>query len=226
MTEFIVARIDCKTPVFVQNISMVDGEVDYTNDPMEARIFRDGWEEVWESEWFARLPAVDLADPQASVTLATEKCREYWAKHGKEVEIMEELPLESWRHVWRKGVEPLLSDAALEALRDGIKSDDEHLLQGATTTPPPLQCVQDWPVEAACALGYCGWKGDGLETVGETEEFFARLCFDIDQRLGEPAGVRHWLNHWDDTERYVMFRDMLPEIEAAIARRQGLEVPA
>jgi len=81
--------------------------------------------------------------------------------------------MESWRKVWRDGVEPLLSLGSLEALRNGLANDDPRLLQGATTTPPPLQCVQEWPVEAACVLGYCGWEGDGLGTgggVGEKEE--------------------------------------------------------
>src|SRR5258708_20087198 len=96
--------------------------------------------------------------------------------------------MESWRKVWRDGIEPLLSTSSLEALQRGLANDDPRLLQGATTTPPPLQCVQDWPVEAACALGYCGWEGDGLETVAEVEEYFARVCFDIDPRLGDPAG--------------------------------------
>src|SRR5437868_1687903 len=93
--------------------------------------------------------------------------------------------MESWRKVWREGVVPLLSTDGLEALRHGLLADDTRLVQGATTTPPPLPSVQDWPVEAACALGYCGWQGEGLETVAEVEEFFARMCFEIDQRLGE-----------------------------------------
>ena len=84
--------------------------------------------------------------------------------------------MESWRKVWREGLAPLLSMEGLEALRHGLVMDDARLLQGATTTPPPLQCVQDWAVEGACALGYCGWQGDGLETVAEVEEFFARMC--------------------------------------------------
>src|SRR5438046_991148 len=86
--------------------------------------------------------------------------------------------MESWRNVWRTGVAPLLSTESLEALRQALVHDDPRLLQGATTTPPPLQCVQDWPVEAACALGYCGWVGDGLETVAEVEECLARKSFD------------------------------------------------
>ena len=129
--------------------------------------------------------------------------------------------MESWRKVWREGVAPLLSTAALEALRKALACDDARLLQGATTTPPPLQCVQDWPVEAACALGFCGWQGEGLETVAEVEEFFARMCFEIDQRLGEPAGCRWFLNWFDETPRDEMRQLLLAEVTRSLARRQS-----
>ena len=128
--------------------------------------------------------------------------------------------MESWRKVWREGVEPLVSTEGLEALRQGLTNDDARLLQGATTTPPPLMCVQDWPVEAACALGYCGWVGDGLETVGEVEEFFARMCFAIDQRVGEPAGCRWVLNWFDETPRDEMRRLLLAEVSRALTERR------
>ncbi len=129
--------------------------------------------------------------------------------------------MESWRKVWREGLVPLLSTAALEALRRGLADDDARLLQGSTTTPPPLQCVQDWPVEAACALGYCGWQGEGLETVAEVEEFFARMCFEIDKRLGEPAGCRWFLNWFDETPREEMRRELLAEVNRALALRRA-----
>jgi hypothetical protein len=127
--------------------------------------------------------------------------------------------MESWRKVWREGVVPLLSTSGLMALGQGLENDDPRLLQGATTTPPPLQCVQEWPVEAACALGYCGWVGDGLETVAEVEEFFARMCFEIDQRLGEPAGCRWFLNWFDETPRDEMRHQLLREVNLALAQR-------
>jgi hypothetical protein len=98
-------------------------------------------------------------------------------------------------------------------------TDDPRLLQGATTTPPPLQCVQDWPVEAACVLGYCAWQGEGLETVAEVEEFFARACFEADQLLGEPAACRWFLNWYDDTPRDEMRRLLLAEVNRTLAQR-------
>ena len=127
--------------------------------------------------------------------------------------------MESWRKVWREGLADQISTGGLNALRRALLDDDARLLQGATTSPPPLQCVQDWPVEAACGLGYCGWQGDGLETVAEVEEFFARVCFEADQRLGEPAACRWFLNWFDETPREDMRRLLLPEINRSLAQR-------
>jgi hypothetical protein len=129
--------------------------------------------------------------------------------------------MESWRKVWREGLVPLLSNAGLEALRRGLADDDSRLVQGTTTTPPPLACVQDWPVEAACVVGYCGWQGEGLETVAEVEEFFARMCFETDKRLGEPAGCRWFLNWFDETPREEMRRELLAEVNRALALRRA-----
>ena len=131
--------------------------------------------------------------------------------------------MESWRKVWREGLAPQLSSPGLEALRRALLTDDARLLQGATTTPPPLQCVQDWPVEAACVLGYCGWQGDGLETVAEVEEYFARACFEADQRLGEPAACRWFLNWYDDTSREEVRRELLAEVNEVLAQRRPVE---
>lgn len=127
--------------------------------------------------------------------------------------------MESWREVWRNGFAPILSTASLTALAEALRTDDKRLTQGSTTTPPPLMCVQDWPVEGGCCLAICGWLGEGCETVGETEEFFARCCFEADQRLGEPAACRWFLNWFDDTPRDQMRRELLAEVELALAER-------
>lgn len=124
--------------------------------------------------------------------------------------------MEKWRDTFRRGVAPSLSLAGLEALLVALKHDDPRLIQGATTTPPPLMSVQEWPVEAACAIGYSHWIGDGKDTVGTCEEAFARTCFEIDQLVNEPAGCRHWLNWFDETPRPDVLNQLLPEVELAI----------
>ena len=130
--------------------------------------------------------------------------------------------MESWRQVWRQAILPLLSDEAIKALQNGLAEDDVHLLQGRTTNPPPLMEFTDLCVDGACPLGYCAWQGEGLQTVGEVEEWFARMCFEVDKRLGEPAGCRWFLNWVDETPREEMRTQLLAEVEEAIAQRQSL----
>lgn len=132
--------------------------------------------------------------------------------------------MERWRKVWREGIVPFLSDKSLKALKTALLTDDPKLLQGSTTSPPPLQCVQDWDVEAACGLGFCGWKGEGLTTVVEVETFFAQLCYKADERLGEVAAVRYFLNWFDDTPRPEMRRQLLAEVNREMSRRLVDEV--
>ncbi len=134
--------------------------------------------------------------------------------------------MELWRNVWQNGFAPALSAAGLIALRDALRGDDARLTQGSTTTPPPLLSVQDWPCEGACALGFCGWQGEELETVGQVEEYFAKCCFEADQRLGEPAACRHFLNWFDDTPREQMRIALLHEVEKTLATRVPVELPA
>jgi hypothetical protein len=129
--------------------------------------------------------------------------------------------METWRKVWREGVAPQLSIRGLQALHKALQGDDERLLQGATTSPPPLQQVRDWAVEGACVIGYCGWQGDGLETVAEVVEFFAQVCFEVDKALGEPAACRWFLNWFDDSPRQEVRSLLLAEVARTLAERRG-----
>lgn len=132
----------------------------------------------------------------------------------------------SWQRVWQQGIAPSLSNTGLSALQHALTVDDPQLIQGATTTPPPLQCVQDWPCEAACLIGYAGWRGEGLETVGQVEAYFAHVCFQTDLRLDEPAACRWFLNFFDDAPRDKMRAALLVEVAAELQRREALrEIP-
>ncbi len=128
--------------------------------------------------------------------------------------------METWRKVWRDGLAPLLSIEALEALRLALVHDDPRLIQQATTCPPPSDVFHEEDVEGACALGYCGWKGEGLPTVGQVEAFFIRTCLAADDALGEPAACRHFLNWFDETPRPTLRRLLLDEVQRALAERQ------
>jgi hypothetical protein len=152
--------------------------------------------------------------------------------------VAPETATESWRITWRDGFAPVLPAAGLEALAAALEADDPRLTQGSTTTPPPLMCVQDWPCEAADAIGLCGvavlggfadekptgrHTNPGAARVGQVEEFFARACFDCDQRLGEPAACRWFLNAWDDMPRAEIFAELLAEVKRELARRKAVE---
>jgi len=129
-------------------------------------------------------------------------------------------PVEVWRKAWREGIAPQLSVRALVALRRGLAEDDEHLIQGATTAPPPLVCMRDSPTEAACGIGYGGWQGEGLATVAEVEEYFAQICARTDEHFGEPQAARWFLNWFDGTPRAEVRRCLLAEVERTLASRQ------
>lgn len=128
---------------------------------------------------------------------------------------------EAWQIAWRSGIAPNLSTEGLLRLRSALENDDRALLQGTATFPPPLEALKAQPVEGACAVSYCGWQGDDLGTVGEVEAFFARVCFETDRRLGEPAGCRWFLNWFDETPRDEMRRLLLAEVKETLARRAG-----
>jgi hypothetical protein len=132
----------------------------------------------------------------------------------------------SWKKVWREGIAPLLSDEELGALRQALAVDDPRLVQMATMEPTPLLCTAEWPVEAACALAWCGWQGAGLETVGEVEDYFTQLLVEVDRRLGHVGEVRHFIQWFDDTPREEMRRELLPEVERAIRERETAEAGA
>lgn len=139
--------------------------------------------------------------------------------------------MESWRLVWRDGFVPAAKNLGLwdgvVALAAAVEADSKELVQGSTTTPPPLMCVQDWPVESADAVAYVGWKGGKVpsDSVGKVEVHFATLCYEADKLLGEPASCRWFLNFWDDTPRKDLLPLFLAEVRFNLACESGC-VPA
>lgn len=139
--------------------------------------------------------------------------------------VFDEPRLIDWQVAWREGFLPGISTQALEALRDALERDDQRLMQGGTCYPSPMAWnAKSWPVGAACAVGYCGWhNGEGIGSVEEVEEFFARLCYDADQRLGEPAGCRYFLNWFDEKPRDFVFTHLLAEVLQNLEDREAAE---
>jgi hypothetical protein len=128
--------------------------------------------------------------------------------------------LEAWKKVWREGIVLSLNTPGLEALRRALATGDRRVVQSCTAWPKTAGhgVCQDRPVGYACALGFCGWQGEGLETVGEVEAFVAKVCFETDQRLNN-AAVWRFINWYDATQLETARRELLPEIDRELARR-------
>src|SRR5436305_14749786 len=135
-------------------------------------------------------------------------------------------PMEKWRRIWREGLAPNITKSGLQALEMALIHDDARLLQGTTCYPPLLDALRDRDVEGTCALGFSAWQGDGLNQVGQVEEFFQRVCDGADAVFNEPAACRYFLNWFDDTPRDEMRRELLAEVEKAIADRLPIDRPA
>lgn len=127
--------------------------------------------------------------------------------------------MEKWRRVWRHGLAPHLSRAGLRALQTALLLDDRRLLQGAVSSPPPLDALRGRPVNCACAIGLCGWQGEGLRNIGQVEDYFHRICEAADAVFHEPAACRFFLNWYDDTPRADMRRELLAEVTRALDER-------
>src|SRR6266404_2857675 len=130
--------------------------------------------------------------------------------------------LTAWQRAWRDGIVPQLTIAGLQGLKAALERDDPCLITGATTFPPPLQCVTDWPVERCCPLCYALLDGKQPHevSVGLLEDRFAAACYRADQLLGEPAAVRYFLNQVDGWSREELRQNLLPEIKLALAQRE------
>ena len=127
--------------------------------------------------------------------------------------------MEKWRRVWREGLLPQFSGAGLLALQAALLNDDPRLLQGTVSAPPPLDALRHCGVIGTCAIGYCGWQGEGLRSVGTIEDYFHRICAAADAVFHEPAACRFFLNWYDDVPRTEMRRELLGEVRLALRQR-------
>jgi hypothetical protein len=126
----------------------------------------------------------------------------------------EEMP--AWKKCWRDGIAPQLDSDGLEALRRALLNDDPRPIQGRTTSPPALHCTSDWPVEAADAIGFAIWQGNGFGTVGELEEQWALVCMKASEALGDPTGCRWFLSWFDETDRQTAREALLVEVDLCL----------
>jgi hypothetical protein len=124
--------------------------------------------------------------------------------------------VQRWQYVWRRGIAPQLGVAALTSLRLALSRDDPRLMQGHTMAPPPLPGLEDAEVEAACAVGWAGWHGEGHARVAALERYFDRVCCEADDFLGEPGAARAFLDWYDAAPRGVMRQLLLAEVNQVL----------
>lgn len=145
-------------------------------------------------------------------------------RHPDDIVITEDPPT-AWQRAWRVGIAPQLSVEGLRGLQTALKNDDPRLITGATTNPPPLACMEREPVQGCCPLcfGLLDGSSPVAVSVGPLEECFAAACYRADQLLGEPAACRYFLNAVDEWSRPDLIRNLLPEVERALAERERQE---
>jgi hypothetical protein len=127
--------------------------------------------------------------------------------------------MEKWRRVWRVSLAPRLSRTGLVALLNALRRDDMRLIQGSISSPPALDALRECEIAGACAISFCGWQGEGLNNVGELEEYFHRICDAAEADFDEPAVCRYFLNWFDDAPRAEMRRELLAEVTLALQGR-------
>lgn len=129
-----------------------------------------------------------------------------------------------WQHVWRKGFAPLLSTKGLTALAEALERDDPRLIQGETAEP--CESLEDFAT-GACAVGFCGWQGEGLKTAHDVLGYFNDILDQAIKRLSQPeAWDACWkfLDWFDETPRDEMRALLLAEVRSELVRRES--VPA
>jgi hypothetical protein len=148
------------------------------------------------------------------------------------------MDLARWQAAWHYGLAPNLKEKGLLALRHALMADLPHVAQRYTTWPLPTDCEDGDPLYArpqghlsphkACPLGYCGWRGDDLDTIGQVHAYVAGLFTaanaNLDAawragRLAEPVTVAAFLHWVDDSDRAEMWAGLIKEIELELARR-------
>ncbi len=108
---------------------------------------------------------------------------------------------------FKEGFALLISTNGLKALRKALEINSSLLIQGVVTEPSILECIADWEVEGACAIGYCGWIGEKLKTIKEVEKYFTIKCHQADIILDGQAYARDFLLWYDNTpQEEVRFR--------------------
>lgn len=123
------------------------------------------------------------------------------------------------RKVLIEGFFPAVPTDRLRGLLFLVLNDDPRLIQGSTCFPPPLMATEGENVESVDPVAFLSVDNALTLTVGEVEEAFAKACFDMDSRLGEPAACRWLLNATDDYSRKEVWDFWATELQKELHSR-------
>ena len=130
--------------------------------------------------------------------------------------------MESWRLVWRDGFAPVLTTDRAGGPPRRPRGGRPPADAGLHDHPAPAACAcrtgrSRPPARSATAAG----RATGWRPSARSRSSSPACCFEADQRLGEPAACRWFLNWFDDTPRDEMRRELLAEVELALERLAG-----
>lgn len=142
--------------------------------------------------------------------------------------------MERWQLVWRHGVGPELTAEELAPLRRALACDSPLVIQRDTAQPHPDAGPHVAP-HRCCPLGYAGWRGAGMATVGDVDGWLAELILAADARLEDAyrTGRLAWQLRTDPdllgwicrAPREEMRRGLLSEIDGELTRRAAQPPP-
>lgn len=128
-------------------------------------------------------------------------------------------PLQRWQRVFRLGIAPAIPTAALIELRAALAADDPKIIQGAVTSPAPLDSLRSVAVHGSDVIGFAAMVGFGLRTVGEVVAHYHAVCEAADVSLRESHACRWFLVWYDETPRDAMRAALMAEIDAVLVDR-------
>lgn len=132
-----------------------------------------------------------------------------------------------WRDTWRNDVQPRLPTRGLEALAAALATGDPRVRPGTFVRPYLIDDPGAAP-ECGCPVAFALWQGNGLTRVDEVAAGVDELMLGAMTRSGDRAYSRLcWFTGWVDTEPWEsVVTELLGEVRAELARRQGLALAA
>lgn len=128
-----------------------------------------------------------------------------------------------WERAFR-AIAPGLPTDGLVALKEALL-DPKHggLCRSSIVLPYKFMSSTDSDkVEKACAIGYCLWKGFGLQKASEIEAEFHSVCRKANYRLNN-GWAGEFLNWFDSKTLEETSIKLVPVIDSILAERKEIK---